>query len=492
MSELIKKPYKISLWEDEQIYLIKDKGADDSARYETATLPESGYDLLNKYVRENCLAIIGSNTMDTPIRAFEPKLVRQTNGTNTLTFQIFYRYYDEDDECFKLNPFTNLLVNERKVKLFYDGEWFDFVIKQIQEDSQKYTFTYTCQDLYISELAKNGYNLVFDTELENNMGTITELAEVILDGTDWQVGESDFLEQRNEEVLYTYEVENTLKATVLENLEYRLESWTKGQEVTIPKGSIIFICRSSYIDRRDGDNIQFFWRSDGKYITDDDNNIINSPNFTAPAPSTLWNETTQLKVTSDYRGKYLVSSVRTHYIPQIDKHCYNYIKDGVEYYAYIGSEFISFDSAENLITNYSGFISTNGWYGINDGTVSSTVALGDDLLNPSLAVNFNTAKKIGNTGIYDSKALLNEYGGFVSGDRYVLAVKSSNNSNIAGADICYTPNNSEVGTAETSIVTCATRTESDSRLSGYKTFTLICSKSLSYTEIVLRHLSFYL
>ena len=492
MSELIKKPYKISLWEDEQIYLIKDKGADDSARYETTTLPESGYDLLNKYVRENCLAIIGSNTMDTPIRAFEPKLVRQTNGTNTLTFQIFYRYYDEDDECFKLNPFTNLLVNERKVKLFYDGEWFDFVIKQIQEDSQKYTFTYTCQDLYISELAKNGYNLVFDTELENNMGTITELAEVILDGTDWQVGESDFLEQRNEEVLYTYEVENTLKAAVLENLEYGLESWTKGQEVEIPQGSIIFICRSSYIDRRDGDNIQFFWRSDGKYITDDDNNIINSPNFMAPAPSTLWNETTQLKVTSDYRGKYLVSSVRTHYIPQIDKHCYNYIKDGIEYYAYIGSEFISFDSAENLITNYSGFISTNGWYGINDGTVSSTVALGDDLLNPSLAVNFNTAKKIGNTGIYDSKALLNEYGGFVSGDRYVLVVKSSNNSNITGADICYTPNSSEVGTAETSIVTCTTRTESDSRLSGYKTFTLICSKSLSYTEIVLSNLSFYL
>ena len=151
MSELIKKPYKISLWEDEQIYLITETGNDED-RYETTILPDREYTLLNKYVRENCLAIIGSSTMDTPIRAFEPKLVRQTNGTNTLTFQIFYRYYDEDDECFKLNPFTNLLVNERKVKLFYDGEWFDFVIKQIQEDSQKYTFTYTCQDLYISAI----------------------------------------------------------------------------------------------------------------------------------------------------------------------------------------------------------------------------------------------------------------------------------------------------------------------------------------------------
>ena len=77
----------------------------------------------------------------------------------------------------------------------------------------------------------------------------------------------------------------------------------------------------------------------------------------------------------------------------MEKYCYNYIKEDIEYYAYIGSEFLSFDSAENLITNYNGFISTSGWYGINDGTVSSSVSLGDDLSTSSLTLDFNTAKK---------------------------------------------------------------------------------------------------
>lgn len=501
MSELIKKPYKISLWEDEQIYLIKDEGADDSARYETTILPESGYVLLNKYVRENCLAIIGSNTMDTPIRAFEPKLVRQTNGTNTLTFQIFYRYYDEDEECFKLNPFTNLLVNERKVKLCYDGKWYDFVIKQIQEDSHKYTFTYTCQDLYISELSKNGYHLTFDVELENNMGTVKELSEVILDGTDWSVGESDFLEQRNEESLYTYEVEETLTATILKDHEYKLESWEEGQTVEIPQGSIIYICYSTYIDGKKGDKIQFFWRADGNYVADDDSNIINSPNYEALAPDSLWEETTNLKITSSYRGKTLISSVRTHYLPQIDKHCYKYLKEGELYYAYMGSKFIAFDSTENLITNHTGFISTSGWYGINTSTQSSSITLGDIEVGEespetstysSVKINFGSAAKVGNTGLHDSKALLSDYQGFVAQDRYVLAVKTEGNTYKPMAEICYTPYESEVGTEERNIFMVAERKEEDERLKDYKTCTLICQESLSYTDIVLGNLNFYL
>ena len=47
MSELIKKPYKISLWEDEQIYLITETGNDED-RYETTILPDGEYTLLNK------------------------------------------------------------------------------------------------------------------------------------------------------------------------------------------------------------------------------------------------------------------------------------------------------------------------------------------------------------------------------------------------------------------------------------------------------------
>ena len=101
-------------------------------------------------------------------------LTEELNGSKTFTFGIYSRYWDDKDEVFKDNPFTKLLVNERKVKLKYDTEWYDFVIKQVQENSENYTYTYICKDLFVNELGKTGYAVELDTELQNNMGIITE------------------------------------------------------------------------------------------------------------------------------------------------------------------------------------------------------------------------------------------------------------------------------------------------------------------------------
>jgi hypothetical protein len=103
--------------------------------------------------------------MATPIRAVQPKLVSNINGSNTLTFTIYSRYYDQDSETFYDNPFLGMLVNERKVKLRYgapgskDTKWYDFVIKDVKENSSTKAFTYTCKDLFINELSKSGFNL---------------------------------------------------------------------------------------------------------------------------------------------------------------------------------------------------------------------------------------------------------------------------------------------------------------------------------------------
>jgi hypothetical protein len=94
------------------------------------------------------------------------------------------------------------LVNERKVKLKYDNNWYDFIIKDIEEDSEKYLFTYTAIDLYINELSKNGYNIQLDTELQNNMGTINELSSIILEDSDWRaVGTDEQVELSNGDLL---------------------------------------------------------------------------------------------------------------------------------------------------------------------------------------------------------------------------------------------------------------------------------------------------
>ena len=190
MSNILKKPYEISLWED----ILEKINIKDSETSEVT---------VKQYYKESQIAIIGSDTMNTPIRAYNPILTQSTNGSSTLTFTINSKYYDDNGELID-NPFVDLLVNERKVKLRYDGEWYDFVIKSIQENFENKTFTYTAKDLFINELSKNGFNLQLDTELENNQGTITELAEYTLAETDWQVDKenSDIIQQFNEEALY--------------------------------------------------------------------------------------------------------------------------------------------------------------------------------------------------------------------------------------------------------------------------------------------------
>ena len=89
------------------------------------------------------------------------------------------------------------LTNERKVKLKYgktaDGadKWYDFIIKNISEDSSTKAFTYTCKDLFVNELSKTGFEIEFDTELENNLDTLPNLAKKVLAGSDWELKDNE-------------------------------------------------------------------------------------------------------------------------------------------------------------------------------------------------------------------------------------------------------------------------------------------------------------
>jgi hypothetical protein len=49
-------------------------------------------------------------------------------------------------------------------------------------------------------LSKNGYDVTLDEALNNNLGTLKELAETVVAGTDWDV-ETDFFVQTIEENL---------------------------------------------------------------------------------------------------------------------------------------------------------------------------------------------------------------------------------------------------------------------------------------------------
>ena len=249
----MKDKYEISLWED---YLVAASG-DVPAHYE-----------------ERKLCVIGSDTMTDSYRAFAPELKSEINGTHTFTFKMYYTIKENeitvDSTTFSIdnegnfvvnghtsdevrtpsystfdlkktrNPFLNLLVNERKVKCFWKGQWYDFVIKNCREDSNGKSITYTCTDVFINELSKNGFNLTFDTELENNSGTVLELGEAVLEGTDWTLDttNSDTIQQKKEEPVYEVD---TLKA-------WSLTDQTIQQTGSIPASKKILVFYQQFQD----------------------------------------------------------------------------------------------------------------------------------------------------------------------------------------------------------------------------------------------------
>ena len=253
MGEKLIRPYEISVWEDR---LTQIEGS-EPAEYK---------------FEETKLAIIGSDTMTGLNKVYDPVFNKKSNGERTLSFALRYKYFDPysgNDEV--VNPFAALLVNERKVKLHYDGKWYEFIVKDHSESSDGLEWTYTCTDAFVLELSKNGYNITFDTELNNNQGTATELARETLKNTDWQVGESDILTQLVAEPLY--------RATLVSTTGIDIINASKSGEQIPSAGQSIWLFYS-YVKNKNGKNVQFIIRDEeNRQYTIDDKNVITDTNF---------------------------------------------------------------------------------------------------------------------------------------------------------------------------------------------------------------------
>lgn len=480
--------------------------------------------LQNQCLEEICIATIGSDTMDTPIRVFNPILTEELNGSKTFSFQINYRYWDDEEEDFKLNPFINLLVNERKVKLKYDNNWYDFVIKQTDENSDSNTFTYTCKDLFINELGKTGYEVELDTELRNNMGTITELATSILKGTDWQVDEDncDPLIQRNKEGLYSFVIP---KDSQNQSINISCTPVLGGEPISISSGQVILIFYSCKANK---DNpIQFLYKEQSDYSTVDEaianfykideyGFVVNADNYeftfsglgNLDTLDTFYNNLTS----SSYFGQKIIKKQEMHYLPQIDETCLvytHYDKESVEsgnpqenqwyelddgvyvltedteidsekeyysnnrYYCYKELEYASVAQVQNMLSNSSGFISTNGWIG----QVYLTTTTNDEVVQRTIHLDSSTY----NTGFYDNRQLLSPKG-FVNGERYIVAVKGTGT---LGTPILKLVDKTDPN-SESSILTFSQTTDftTPDELDGYTVKMATCGSTISYSTII--------
>ena len=388
---MIKNKYEISLWKDflgEPYFLqygiyVKDKDSglsliQEKAKYglknekeefyitysgqeiiddllsETPTLEgNTWYPQLSHYFDEEKIAIIGSDTMTTQCRALEPKLVEGQNGTNTFTFKMYYNYIDTETGEETVNPFINLLTNERKVKVFWKNKWYDFVIKNIQENSDQRSAIYTCKDLFINELSKNGFNLEFDNELKNNQGSVEVLAGKVLKGSDWSVGDCELIKQYTEEPVY--EVRTTQPIS----------------EFSIPANSPVLLFYSSV--QEDENFIQFLWNNDSEeFNTENETSqlVINATECSLEGDNivaTYFNYEEGMNVSDRYRGRRPVRSQKQIFEPFLDRNVKVYSdKDGKEYYGYTATSYKDSTVVNNLITNNKLFASTTGWTGVDD------------------------------------------------------------------------------------------------------------------------------
>ena len=336
---LIQKEYELSIWEEKQEYY--------SSKDET----DQSYQGLLTAIKEHQVVRIGYDGMDSPARAYNIQLKRNINGTNTLTFNLQSRYFDPDDiynnfssdtnsvyKKFTLeniyinNPFVDYLKNETRLKLKFDNEWYDFVIKDIQQDSNNYIYTYTAQDLYVNELARSGYDIELNTELENNMGTSNELGEAIVAGTDWRI-EGEPIKQYLEEPLY----ETTAAGgTYWKNLE--TNTWECFNETTI---YIFYSCIINNdpllqcLKLKEGETelkynshnliINADLYAFGTYNSETDNYIY-PVTYTNNRPEGVLTETASLNLLPGIKGKRLVRSKSVVYDKElnrnVDRICY--------------------------------------------------------------------------------------------------------------------------------------------------------------------------
>lgn len=403
---MIKDTYEISLWQDK--------------------LNSTG-----KYYDEEKVVIIGSDTMTAPCRAVEPKLVENVNGTNTLTFRLYYTYIDPETGAREDNPYIKLLTNERRVKCKWKEKWYEFVIKNIQEDSNGKSIAYTCKDLYINELSKTGFNLEFDNELENNQGTVKELGEKILEGTDWKVGDSDIIQQTLEEPLYAV----TVTQAVLEKFG---------------KDDIVLIPYSTYENRKsDKSFVQFFYEagiknSEGysKYSDNGSNLLVGldcqylekSKNNTEVNPvEDFWNSLDAENASlTNWRADRLVREPLQEYSALVDRYCEVYQKgDNIHdrLYKYVTTEYSDPTVVQNLVVNSKEFKDTNGWIG--EGLAWTLFPpFGNDTVledyNATTYLKVTGGNQVFNTGIQKSSMYLEN--GFQKGEKYIFRVKARKNS----------------------------------------------------------------
>ena len=404
-----------------------------------------------EFLNERKIAIIGSDTMTAQARAIEPNLVNELNGTNTFTFKMYYTYIDNRTGEKYENPFGKYLINERKVKVYWKDKWYDMIIKKCQEDTSKKVVTYTCKDLFINELSKNGYSLEFNTDLQNNIGTISELAASVLEGSTWRYDydNSDKILQKSESPVYEVTTQRQFNANKQPN----------DVSILIPNNKKILVFYDSVVDILDESKAndiytQFLYASNG-YETDiNDALVINGDCYDCKLNyirngnyldaylnnNLVFRINVNSGVSENYRGERYIKKQLNEYDPLLDRYvllCRD--SNGKEVYEIATTEYSNPLAIINLVANPTEFTSTAGWIGqIDEFGIYPKFGTNTNLSN----YNAKSYLKIKSGSTYnagiqsnlswfkptDTEVQKGIIGGFQKNEKYVFRVKAKSDS----------------------------------------------------------------
>ena len=349
---------------------------------------------------ERKICVIGSNEMLYQGRAHDPQLIRKSNGEKKFSFSMYKRFIDNISGETVNNPFCDFLISERKVKLYYEDKWYDFIIKNIQEDSTTYLYKYSLEDAIVQELSKNGFTQTFDASMMNNLGDIETLGKLTLQDTDWEVEADVFTERVEENLIYLKLEKDLVVQHIYDTIDGDIDHV---EEEILLEGEKILAFYSSCKNKPH--RFQFIYLNEYRYnnyskntVRVDENKIIIEPScqffididkaslyteqngyFLPPGlvieeqESAFLSDEEDTLISNWFRGKRFGFSPVTQYVPLIKQYCKKYYKrkgegvelykgEPVEYFGYLNTEFASALYADNIVTNTE-FKSTAGWIG---------------------------------------------------------------------------------------------------------------------------------
>lgn len=305
---------------------------------------------------------ISCDDMRSLSRGREPSLKVNINGTKTFTFKMYYYYIDDETGEEVKNPYVDQIFNESRIKVWWYGDWYDFIVKNIVEDTASYSITYTCKDLFIYELSKNGYGLEFQDELMNNQGDIFELGKKTVEGTDWQIIDDEATIEPKSDHIYQY-LEEPL--CLLGNIPNITQSVTifgddlPGGSMVVP-ASEVAIFYSQFGKTTDLECLYPY--SEANAEKNRDGLVIKNKDIKQYTLGLSQEYSDALNINIPWRGRRKITSVKTAYDSIVKKNVLIYEKNGQTYHGWTETKFKNPASVQNLFVNYKDFKRIDGWF----------------------------------------------------------------------------------------------------------------------------------